>query len=79
MDNCHLLAEIKGRKNADSELLRAQYESGMVLIGLSLLREFEEKDNSSEEESVYEKISKITGAIAPILLPMITGLNELNA
>ena len=79
MDNCYLLAELKGRKNDDPEILRAQYRYGMVLIGLSLLREFEGKSDVSEDKSVYETISKITRAIAPFLLPMITGLNELNA
>lgn len=79
MDNCYLLTEIKGRKNVDSELLEAQYRYGMVLVGLSLLKAFEEKNMVSGEESVYERISKTTRAIAPILLPMITGLNELSA
>jgi len=74
MDNVYLLTEIKGRINIEPKILESQYKYGMVLLGLSLLREFEE----DEEESVYDKIEKITKAISPILLPMITTLSELE-
>jgi len=74
MDNIYLLTEIKGRVGIDPEVLEAQYKYGMILIGMSLLRVLEEK----EEESVYEKISEITRAISPVLLPMIATLGGLN-
>jgi len=73
MDNIYLLTEIKGRSNMDSKMLEAQYKYGMVLIGMSLLKELEEK-----EESIYDKIYEITKAISPVLLPMIATLGALN-
>jgi len=79
MDNVHLQTEIKGGK-VDPKLLEAQYESGMVLIGLALLKEFEnnEKQPAEEEESTYKKISIVARAISPFLLPMIHSLGELG-
>jgi len=75
MDNVYLLTEIKGRVNVEPQILEAQYKYGMVLIGLSLLRAFEEED---DEESIYDKIEKITKAVSPMLLPMISSLSELE-
>jgi len=74
MDNIYLLTEIKGRFKSDPKVLEAQYKDGMVLIGMSLLKELEEK----EEESIYEKIYEVTKAISPVLLPMIATLGTLE-
>ena len=74
MDNIYLQTEIKGRFKSDPKVLEAQYKYGMVLIGMSLLKELEEK----EEESIYEKIYKVTKAISPVLLPMIATLGTLE-
>jgi len=74
MDNVYLLTEIKGRFKSDPKVLEAQYKYGMVLIGMSLLKELEEK----EEESIYEKIYEVTKAISPVLLPMIATLGTLE-
>ena len=74
MDNIYLLTEIKGRFESDPKVLEAQYKFGMVLIGMSLLKELEEK----EEESIYERIYEVTKAISPVLLPMIATLGTLE-
>ena len=74
MDNIYLLTEIKGRFETDPKILEEQYKDGMVLIGMTLLKELEEKD----EESIYEKISEVTKAISPVLLPMIATLGTLE-
>jgi len=74
MDNVYLLTEIKGRFKSDPKVLEAQYKYGMILIGMSLLKELEEK----EEESIYEKIYDVTKAISPVLLPMIATLGTLE-
>jgi len=74
MDNIYLLTEIKGRTKTDPKILEAQYKYGMVLIGMSILRELEEKS----DESVYEKIPEITRAVSPVLLPMIATLGTLE-
>jgi len=80
MNNIHLLTEIKGRVKADPELLKAQYKYGMVLLGLALIKEFEERedDNNDDQESMLDKIYNITKAISPMLLPMISALSELE-
>ena len=74
MDNVYLLTEIKGRVESDPKVLESQYKYGMVLIGMSLLKELEEK----EEESIYERIYEVTKAISPVLLPMIATLGTLE-
>jgi len=73
-DNIYLLTEIKGRSKIDPKILEAQYKYGMVLIGMSILNELEEKD----EESVYSNICEVTKAISPVLLPMIATLGTLE-
>ncbi len=75
MDNIYLLTEIKGRINVSPDILKLQYKYGMILIGLSLIKSFE---GEKGEESISEKIGKITRAISPVLLPMISSLNELE-
>ena len=75
MDNVYLQTEIRGRINIEPKVLEAQYEYGMVLIGLSLLKALEE---DADEEPIYDKIEKITKSIALMLLPMITTLGHLE-
>ena len=60
----------------DPKLLEAQYKYGMVLIGLALLKEFE--NDNKDEENIYNNILVITRAISPFLLPMISSLGELS-
>ena len=67
------MTEIKNHFKSDPKVLEAQYKYGMVLIGMSLLKELEE-----EEESIYEKIYEVTKAISPVLLPMLATLGRLE-
>lgn len=77
--NIHLLTEIKGKPKTEPKLLEEQYVDGMVLIGLALLNEFEKSNKySDEEENVYKKISIVTRAISPFLLPMIYNLGDIS-
>jgi len=73
MDNIYLLTEIKECSKHNPEVLEAQYKCGMVLIGMFLLKELEEK-----EESIYEKIYEVTKALSPVLLPMINNFRRLE-
>lgn len=83
MDNSYLKTEMKGDTKTDPAILEARYRYGMVLVGISIL-DFEEnrhkdKKNTKTEEngpSVYDKISMLTEAIAPTLLPMIASLGS---
>ena len=70
--------EMKGRIDRGPDILKAQYKYGMVLIGLSLLRDFENDEDDENGGSIYDEIGKITKAIAPMLLPMISTLSELE-
>ncbi|MDZ7838940.1 MAG: hypothetical protein U5N58_13940 [Actinomycetota bacterium] len=48
MDNIYLKMEIKENTKIDPKLLEAKFETGMVLIGISLL-DFDEKSKKSKE------------------------------
>lgn len=76
MDNVYLLTEIKSRIKDEPEILKSQYQYGLVLIAMSLLNTLEEDKN--EDESLYDRISKVSKALSPMLLPMITSLGELE-
>lgn len=79
MHNIHLLTEIKGRIKAEPDLLKAQYKYGMVLLGLALIREFEDKKEDDEiGMPMVDRIFQITKAVSPMLLPMISSLSELE-
>lgn len=83
MDNSYLKTEMKGDTKTEPTILEARYRYGMVLLGISIL-DFEEnkhkdKKNGKTEEngpSVYDKISMLTDAVAPTLLPMIASLGS---
>ncbi|PJB08187.1 hypothetical protein CO122_02405, partial [bacterium (Candidatus Gribaldobacteria) CG_4_9_14_3_um_filter_33_9] len=83
IDNSYLKTEMKGDAKTDPVILEARYRYGMVLLGISIL-DFEEnkhkdKKNGKTEEngpSVYDKISMLTDAVAPTLLPMIASLGS---
>lgn len=80
MDNVYLMMEIKEDTKNDPKLLEARFKYGMVLIGIALL-DFEERkktESSSDNYSVYERISQLTSAISPTLLPMIVALGDLE-
>lgn len=83
MDNIHLLTEKKANAKLDSKLLDARYKYGMVLLGIALLKDNEESLKNGElknngEDSVYNKITYLTKAVSPILLPLISGLGDLQ-
>lgn len=81
MDNIHLQTETKGNPTIDSKLLEARYKYGMVLIGIALLKEFEnneKREREEEKKDIYKEISATTQAISPFLLPMISSLGEIE-
>ena len=85
MDNIHLLTEKKANSKIESKLLDARYKYGMVLIGIALLKDYKDSLNDDQVEkdgydevSVYDKIAYITKVVSPILLPMISGLGDLQ-
>jgi len=83
MDNVYLLSEQKSNSKINPKLLDARYKYSMVLLGIALIKDNETIDISKESENdngsnIYEKISYFTRAVSPILLPMISGLGDLQ-
>lgn len=84
MHNIHLLTEKKSRSDERPELVDAKYKYGLVLIGLAMLKEHndrieEEEDYKKDHPDIFEKIGSISRALSPILIPMIDGLSELDS
>ena len=84
MDNIHLLTEKKANSKIANKLLDARYKYGLVLIGIALLNDHKNSQNNHQNEdrsveiNVYDRIIYISKAISPILLPMISGLGDLQ-
>jgi hypothetical protein len=92
LDNVYLNTEIKPA-HRDPELTRARFMYGMVLVGLALLQQEEverkarePKPGESEEEeddrecevNIERRVEQFTRAVAPVLLPMIESLGNLD-
>lgn len=88
-DNIYLKSEMKP-KNQDSEVVSARFVYGMVLLGLALLQEEKQaEDSTSKAEAngyerdngttpIEDRIEVFSKAVSPVLLPMIDYLGALN-
>lgn len=86
VDNLYLKAEMKPA-TADPELTEARFVYGMVLLGLGLLHQDaqlqgeepdQEYDQPSVRPDVERMVEEFTKAAAPVLLPMIDYLGDLE-
>ena len=92
MDNLYLKTEIKPA-HRDPEVTRARFTYGLVLLGLALVQEHEaakakaKKADAEEEEreeedegeaNIERRVAEFTRAVAPVLLPMIESLGDLD-
>lgn len=91
MDNLYLRTELKPA-NRNPEITRARFMYGMVLLGLALLqheeverktRQAKQRDSEQEEEpqpevNIEQRVEEVTRAIAPVMLPMIETLGDLD-
>lgn len=78
--NIHLLSEQKSSKN-DTKLIEAQYTYAMVLLGLSMINKFDEKNENGETKfdmETTEMVKVFSSSISPVLIPMISTLGELK-
>jgi hypothetical protein len=75
MDNKYLLAELKADETV-TELLKARFQFGLTLLGLSLLRRDGDPD---EEMPIEDDVRAVSQRVAPIVLPMIAALGQLEA
>ncbi len=83
VDNVFLKTEMKALKaNEDPQLLNARFKYGLALIGIALLKDRDQlekiKENDSHFLSIEQIIFNTTKSIAPIVLPMIEYLGELE-
>lgn len=85
-DNNALQLELKASRGGMAAILRKKFEVANVLIGLALIydRQIHKRsspngsDNKDADEELREQVVKLTRALAPVLLPMIDGLNDLE-
>ena len=70
MDNIHLQTEMKpiAKDETKIKLLKARYKYSMVLIGLSILGYYVNKETEDSREDMVRLISEM---LSPIILPMI--------
>ena len=87
MDNLFFKSEQKDSAG-NADLLRARWKYGLVLVGLALLHDDAQRQESakssenSEEETgpnIEKRVEEFTKAVAPVLLPMINSLGSLDA
>ena len=83
MDNKYIQHEIKKRNlENESELIFAKYKYSMVLIGMAILNDQDIfQDKMTHENGGFDIkwfIRQVTRAFAPITIPMIDTLGELN-
>jgi len=79
MDNIYALTEIKTKHKDDAQLLKKKYQYALVLVGLALLHEYGESNNTSDEEpNILLQITKITSKLSAVILPMISYLGDLE-
>lgn len=76
MDNKYYLTEIKGIRDKEKmDLAKARYKYSMTLIGMSVESYCK---NSKENINIEEEVGKVTKMIAPILIPMIDAMSNLD-
>lgn len=87
VDNVWLKTEIKQKSDSDTALiLKMKFINGLVLFGLALLKdkEYLEDNNIGQEGyreeylSVEDLIMKTSRSFAPIIIPLVDALSELN-
>ena len=79
MDNEYLLAELKGVRDQNRIMLtKARYKYSMALIGMSIESYYKSQKDTDDSIDVLTEIRKITTMLAPILVPMLESMAELD-
>ena len=83
MDNLHLKWELKEwlAQNKEKELLQSRFKYAMVLMGMAILKETANNQESffaDSEINPEDFVADLTSMIAPVILPMIHTLGELG-
>jgi preprotein translocase subunit Sec61beta len=90
MDNVYLKTEVKPDKK-DIRITKMRFKYGLVLLGLAVLQQEmqkakppamddikEENNDNDNGENVEDKVEKFSSAVAPVLLPMIESLGDIE-
>ena len=86
MDNLYLNHEIKALKaNEDPKLLQSKFKIAMVLLGMMMLQDLTKSDSELNQdsddniaESPSDTVAQVTSMVAPVILPMIETLGDLD-
>lgn len=86
MDNLYLNHEIKALKaNGDPKLLQSKFKIAMVLLGMMMLQdltkpvsELKQASDDNIARSPSDTVAKVTSMVAPVILPMIETLGDLD-
>lgn len=76
-DNKYLLHSQKERP-ANADLLRKQFIYGFVLVGLSLLQDYQKQPNNEGAEPVQDYVLRTSRALGTILIPMLQSIGSLD-
>jgi len=83
MDNLYLNVELKAlARDEDPKLLQSRFKFAMILVGLAILKETTKNEDSYFNEdnlNLEEFVEKFTSMVAPVILPMINTLGDLNS
>ena len=81
MDNLYLKTELKSLKvDEEPMLLQTRFKSAMVLMGMMILKEASNGNAFHDESEMTppEAVAKFTKIVAPVILPMIDSLGDLD-
>ncbi len=81
MDNLYLLNELKApAASHDPKLVQSKFKYAMVLLGMMILKEMGDSNEEDFEESMTAEatVYKFTSMVAPVILPMIDSLGDLQ-
>lgn len=73
----YLLHELRGLRDQNLiELTRARYKYSMALIGMSIISYY--KNNETAYADIDEDVRRLTTMIAPILIPLLETMANLD-
>ena len=79
MDNKYLLTELKNMRDPNKiKLTKARYKYSMALIGMSVQSYYKSQATQDSDISVDVEVNKISTMLAPILIPMLDAMSDLN-
>jgi hypothetical protein len=82
LDNIYLKTDIRRLSDKDHRLLESRFKYGLVIMGLAIIKARENinksKNADNDEESVERYVYDVSKALAPVILPMIDTLGDLE-